>query len=191
MSAAAKEPGVGYSLKITDPAFSRYLKKTGRYFTVITLILAVLSIVGFFIYGEIGTGMSNPGSIIIGILLGIFFLAIAFFNFLGRQMSKTWDGTVEDKKIKRRTQDHETGSSYLVYFIYVRSDSGKKHKVKVTGEALYDYYKIGDRVRHHAKLKTLEKYDKRGAEHLPCNACGSFNSIANDYCFQCKCPLLK
>ncbi len=191
MSAAAKGPGIGYSLKITDPAFFRYLKKTGRYFTVGALLLAVLSIVGFYIYGEIGSGMSNPGSIIIGILFGIFFLAIAFFQFLGRQMSKTWDGTVEDKKIKRRNEHHEGGSSYLVYFIYVRSDSGRKHRVKVTGEALYDYYKIGDRVRHHAGLKTLEKYDKRGSQHLPCNACGSFNSIANDYCFQCKCPLLK
>ncbi|HNW03847.1 MAG TPA: hypothetical protein PKI76_00485 [Oscillospiraceae bacterium] len=46
-------------------------------------------------------------------------------------------------------------------------------------------------MRHHAGLSTLEKYDKTGDRFIPCNACGTLCDIQEDYCFRCKCPLLK
>jgi len=57
--------------------------------------------------------------------------------------------------------------------------------------SFYNYYRIGERVRHHAGLNSYEKFDKSSETHLFCNACGTLCDINDDYCFRCKCPLLK
>ena len=56
---------------------------------------------------------------------------------------------------------------------------------------LYNYFAIGDRVRHHAGLNSYEKYDKTGDAFIPCNACGTLCDMSDEICFRCKCPLLK
>ena len=58
-------------------------------------------------------------------------------------------------------------------------------------DTLYNYFNIGDRVRHHAGLNSYEKYDKTGDAFIPCNACGTLCDISEYTCFRCKCPLLK
>ena len=55
----------------------------------------------------------------------------------------------------------------------------------------YNYYKIGDKVRHHGGINTFEKYDKTGDTIIFCNACATLCDIDDDVCFRCKCPLLK
>ena len=52
-------------------------------------------------------------------------------------------------------------------------------------------YQIGDRVRYHGGINSYEKYDKTGDKIIPCNACGTLCDIHEDYCYRCKCPLLK
>ncbi len=120
-------------------------------------------------------------------------MLIALFQVRGRKRSTTWDGTVEDKKIKKKTETiQDTSTDYLEYSVIIRSDQGKKYAIKNRDCAiLYNYYQIGDRVRHHAGLKSYEKYDKSGDAFIPCNACGTLCDISEDTCFRCKCPLLK
>lgn len=73
-----------------------------------------------------------------------------------------------------------------------RQRPGKKHVIKTRdNDTLYNYYSIGDRVRHHAGLKCYEKHDKTGDKFIPCAACATFCDISGDRCFRCKCPLLK
>lgn len=188
----------GFSPRISDPAFAKYVKNSNRWAAIFSMILAVAAVIGFYIYGEVGSEMDNPGSLYIGFGIGGMFLVIALFQILGRKRSKTWDGTVEDKKIKKKTKRHDYGDDnvqyedYLEYSVMIRSDQGKRHTIKSNdNDTLYNYYKIGDRVRHHAGLNSLEKYDKTGDKFIPCNACGTLCDISEESCFRCKCPLLK
>lgn len=107
-------------------------------------------------------------------------------------------GTVEDKRIKKKTRRQDYGNNdfhyedYPEYSIIIRSDRGKRHAIRSTDDdTLYNYYKIGNRVRHHAGLNSFEKYDKTGDKIIFCNACGTLCDISQDICFRCKCPLLK
>ncbi len=183
----------GFSPRISDPAFARYVKNTNRWSAIVSTILAIAAVIGFYIAGEMGAeGMSNPGALFIGFGIGGMFLAIALFQIRGRKRSNTWDGTVEDKTIKKKTRhDQYTVEEYLEYSVIVRSDHGKKHVIRTRSNDLYSYFDIGDRVRHHAGLRSLEKYDKTGDKFIPCNACGTLCDIREDHCRHCKCPLLK
>lgn len=193
-------PGLrGFSPRISDPAFAKYIKNSNRWSTIFSLILAAAAVIGFYIAGETGAeGMSNPQSLYIGFGIGFMFLVIALFQILGRKRSETWDGTVENKKIQKKTKRQDIGNDniqyedYLEYSIIIRSDQGKRHTIKSQdSDTLYNYYQIGDRVRHHAGLNSYEKYDKSGDKFIPCNACGTLCDITDDTCFRCNCPLLK
>jgi len=128
------------------------------------------------------------------------FLLIALFTIIGRKRSRTWDGIVVDKKItkKRKKRSRDGGSDdyyyadYLEYLVLIRGDDGKNHRIiDEDDDTRYNYYGIGDRVRHHGGLNSYEKYDKSGDSIIFCNACATLCNINDDYCFRCKCPLLK
>lgn len=188
---------IGFSSKINDPAFSKYIKNTNRWSAIFSVIIAVAAIIGFYIYGETSSEMENPQALYIGFGIGGMFLLIALFTIIGRKKSTTWDGTVVDKKIekKRRSQssgDNHYWENYTLFTVFLRSDNGKKHRISVENDnTIYNYYQIGDRVRHHKGLNSYEKYDKSRDSIIFCNACASLNNIQDDFCFRCKCPLLK
>ena len=194
-SRGAPPPAVlrGFSPRISDPAFEKYIKNSNRWSAIVSIILAVAAVIGFYIAGEMGAeGMSNPGSLFVGLGIGGMFLVIALFQIRGRKRGGTWDGTVEDKTVKKKTrQDEYSVEEYLEYSVIVRGDHGKRHVIKTRSGDLYNYFTVGDRVRHHAGLNTLEKYDKTGDKFIPCNACGTLCDINEEACFRCKCPLLK
>lgn len=189
----------GFSSRINDPAFAKYVKNTNRWAAIFTMILAIAAVAGFYIAGEAGVdNMENPESLYIGFAIGGMFIVIALFQILGRKRSTTWDGKVEDKNVKKKTERRTYGNDevryedYLEYSVVIRGDSGKTHVIRAKNDdTLYNYYRIGDRVRHHAGLKSFEKYDKTGDRFIPCNACATLCDINDDYCFRCKCPLLK
>lgn len=186
--------GLGFSSRINDPLFQQYIKSSNRWAIWFSLFLALLAVVGFYIAGEMGLEkMKNPQSLFIGIFLALLFTGIAFAQIIKKKRSKTWDGIVVDKKIKKKTRhDQDTVETYLEYRVIIRQDNGKKHVLKnLRSDLLYHYYNIGDRVRHHAGLNSIEKYDKSKDRYIPCNACGSISDINEDYCSKCKCPLLK
>ncbi|MEA4816423.1 MAG: zinc ribbon domain-containing protein [Lachnospiraceae bacterium] len=197
---AGKTGKIGYSSKVNDPAFAAYLKNSNRWSAIFSVIIAVIAVVGFFIAGEMGVeDMENPQALFIGFGIGSMFLLIAFFQILGRNHSKTWDGSVIDKTIKKKTRQQRTGDddyyteNYTEYTVFIREDSnGKIHRLSFNDDdTVYNYYQIGDHVRHHAGLKSYEKYDKSKDSIIFCNACGTLCSINDDICFRCKCPLLK
>lgn len=189
---------IGYSSKINDPAFAKYLKNTNKWSLYFSFILAVIAIAGFFIYGETSSEMDNPEALYIGLFIGGMFIMIALFQIMNRKKSKTWDGIVVDKKIenKRRkrntTDDDYYWEEYTVFTVFIRSDSGKMHEIRVENDdTVFNYYQIGNRVRHHGGLNSYEKYDKSKDTIIFCNACASLNDINDDYCHRCNVPLLK
>ena len=91
---AATGVKAGYSERISDPAFARYLKNTSRWSSLFSLILAVAAVAGFYIYGETSPEMDNPEALYIGLGIGGMFLLIALYSIIARKRSKTWDGVV-------------------------------------------------------------------------------------------------
>lgn len=186
---------VGFSHKINDPALTKYVRSSNRWAAYFSLGLAFFAVVGFYIYGETSSEMNNPEAFYIGLGIGGMFMLIALFQIVGRNKSTTWDGTVVDKRIKKKRKHdkyEDNWRDYLEYKVLIKGDNGKKHDITVADDdTIYNYYKIGDRVRHHKGLNTYEKQDKNGDTIIFCNACASLNDIKEDYCFRCKCPLLK
>lgn len=191
---------LGYSPRINDPAFAKYVKNANRYAGIFTGILAIIAFIGFTVYGETSSEMDNPQAMYIGMGIGGMFLTIALFTTLSKKRSKTWDGVVADKTIKNKRRKQSTGpdkndfywSDYVEYKVIIKEDGGKKHELTAEDDdTRYNYFQVGDKVRHHGKLNTYEKYDKTRDTVSFCNACASLNDIHDEACFRCKCPLLK
>lgn len=185
----------GFSSKISDPKFAKYIRDSNRWAKIFAIGLAVLAIIGSYINGEVSDNMENPDSLYAGFVIAAMFLSIGFYQVWARNRSKTWDGTVIDKKVYKRVKRLKNQSyrrTYLTYKVIIRSEAGKKKVISVqNNDELYNYFKVGDRVRHHKGLRTFEKYDKTGDTVIYCNACLSRNKMEDDHCFRCKCPLLK
>lgn len=189
-SSKAKSGLIEFSPKINDPAFARYVKHTNLWSAIFAGVLAVVAVIGFTVYGEIGSEMENPEAMFIGFVIGGMFLSIALLQILGRKRSKTWDGTVVDKEINYGRD--KNGRDYTEYVVVVEDERGKKYcSIVKNDDTRYNYFQIGDRVRHHAGLGTYEKYDKSQDRVIFCNACGDIWDIEEDVCSRCKCPLLK
>lgn len=189
---------LGYSSKINDPSFKRYLKATNRYSFYFSVALAIIAIVGFYIYGERSYEMDNPEALYIGIGIGAMFILIALFQILGRKKSKTWDGVVVKKEILDKERRVNTGNNdyyierYKVYNVVVYNERGKTVDIRTEDDnTVYNYYEVGDKVRHHGGLNSYEKYDKTNDAIIFCNVCGTLNDINDDSCHRCNCPLLK
>ncbi|MBN2793952.1 MAG: zinc ribbon domain-containing protein [Clostridia bacterium] len=191
---------MGYSNKISDPKFDKYIKNTNRWAIIFSFIIAIAAVVGFYIAGERSTEVTNPEALYIGFGIGGMFLVIVFGQVLMKKGSKTWDGVVVDKTATKKKKKVSTGSDnndfywkqYMEYIVVIRSEKGKKHKLRTEDDAtIYNYYNVGEKVRHHAGLNTFEKYDKTHDSIIFCNACATKCDITMDTCPRCKCPLLK
>lgn len=185
---------VGFSSKIHDPSFAKYQLNSIRWAFLFTSILAIIAIIGFPIYG-IKTGEIDwPNSLFYGIGIGGMFIVIAGLQTLKRKLDKTWDGVVIDKQSYRKRERSKNGHivTRMEYVIKIKKNTGgvKKHKW-VDTPGLFNYYNVGDQVRHHKGFFYYEKYDKSTDLQIICIACNSFNDITQKICNRCKCPLLK
>jgi len=188
---------VGYSSKIDNPAFEKYVKNSNKYASIFAAVLAFAAIVGFYIAGETSSDMNNPEALYIGFVIGSMFLLIAFFQVRSKNKSKTWDGEVINKEIKKKRNRRNSGDDsywqdYIEYIVSIKDENGKSHHISVDDDdTRYNYFVVGDKVRHHKGLNSYEKYDKSNDSIVFCNACASMNNITDEFCFRCKCPLLK
>jgi hypothetical protein len=189
---------IGFSERINDPAFASYLRQTTAWSFIFAGILAVVVIVGFFIYGETSSEMDNPQALYIGLGIGGMFLTIALLSTISRARVKQWDGVVIDKKIERKTRRNKDSDGqyhverYKLYTVVFKTDQGKiLEKGVEDDDTVFNYFEIGDQVRQHKGLGTLEKYDKSRDSIIFCNACSTLNDINDDKCYRCSCPLLK
>lgn len=185
---------IGFSSKISDPAFASYKKKSVAWAFIFAGILTVIAMIGFPIYGNMSGEIDWPESLFYGIGIGGMFIVIALLQTLKKGLDKTWDGVVEYKDaytIKERNRNKQT-HYHMIYILKIKKDSGgtKKHKWRdIPG--VYNYYNIGDKVRHHKGFSYYEKYDKSDDIQIMCAACMCFQDIDKDICPRCKCPILK
>ena len=188
---------LGYSDKINDPAFKSYVDKSKKTTSIVIIVLALLFVVGFYIFGEVSNMLGNPFALILGILLALVTLIVGLRQMRIYKKTESWDGVIVDKKIsdKKRTVGGGEDSyreKYKLYQIFVKDNYSKEYVIKAeNSDTLYNYYNIGDKVRYHAGLDTYEKYDKTQDDTVLCVACKTMNDINNDACSKCSSPLLK
>ncbi|MEJ5230254.1 MAG: hypothetical protein WHT65_09655 [Pseudothermotoga sp.] len=188
---------VGFSEKINDPAYEKYKKASAKWAYLFSLILAAIAIIAFPIYAQSTKEITLPQGFLYGLVIGGMFVLIAFFQNLKRKKDTTWDGVVLDKKDERRVENVRSGNrirqrDYMLYTLKVMRDDGKTftHKWR-DNSSIYDYYQVGERVRHHKGFPYYEKFDKSKDSKILCIACLTFNDIHDDFCKRCKVPLLK
>ncbi|MDD3721977.1 MAG: hypothetical protein PHW92_05760 [Lutibacter sp.] len=176
---------MAYSLKIHDPSFDTYLKNTKDYRFQFGFALAIIAIAGFYLYGEISDEMDNPEALYIGLGIGGMFFLIGIYSAFSAKKGPSWDGEIVEKEIVEK-------ENKAVFIVYIEDQKHKRHEIQSEDDAtLYNYYKIGEKVRYHGKLKTYEKYDKTGDDIIFCNACSFMHDIEEIMCKNCGCPLLK
>jgi len=187
---------IGFSDKINDPFFRKYIKNTNSYRKMFAIGLSIIITVAFFLYGQFSDEMDNPQALFIGLGIGIVYSLIAS-KLSAIKEEPSWEGTVIDKKKQRRRRRIKEANGYryedyIEYIVYFGGPSGQTHEVTIeNNDLLFDYYNIGDRIKFHGLLRTIEKYDKSKDEVIFCNACSDVNDIKDDYCHRCKAPLLK
>ena len=189
---------MGYSNRINDPAFAKYLADTKKYAKIFSLILASAAVLGFYLYGEFSYDMDNPEALYIGLGIGGMFIMIALITNRSQKSTKTWDGKVVDKLVEKKTRRRNAtdmdyhAREYLLYKVVIKSDFGDTRELTAENDdTVYNYYQIGDRVRYHGHLRTFEKYDKSKDSIIFCNACAFLNDMSDERCRACHCPLLK
>lgn len=185
----------GYSTKISSPLYDKYQKNANMYAFIFALVLAVIAMIGFPIYGVTSGEVPMPQALYYGAGIGGMFIVISFIQMILKGKDRTWDGVVIDKYAVKKTEydranDHHR--HFTEYGIKVRNMSGKVITNKTQDQpSFYQYYEIGDQVRHHKGLYMYEKYDKSRDTVILCNACMAFNDSKLEQCPRCKCPVLK
>lgn len=176
---------MAYSLKIHDPRFDKYLKNTKDYRYQFGFALAIIAIVGFYIYGEVSDEMDNSEALYVGLTIGGMFFLIGIYAAFSRKKENSWDGEVVEKEIIEKEKSTD-------FFVYIEDQKHQKHEIRSENDAtLYNYYKIGEKVRYHGKLRSYEKFDKSKDDIIFCNACAFMHEIDEHICRNCGCPLLK
>jgi len=188
----------GFSDKINDKAFKKYVKNSDLYSAVFSVVLAVAAVAGFSIYGWKSDEMDNPQAFYYGCIIGGMFLLIALAQIIRRRTRRDWDGVVIKKTAVNKTKKVSVGEDsyrrmrYTEYKVIFRDDRGRKHAFTVDNDdTRFNYYNVGERVRFHGRLGAYEKFDKSHDTFLFCAACSAMNPIERDTCEVCKCPLLK
>jgi len=185
---------VGWTSQHLDPAVIRRAEKNKKAAWAFTIFPTAAFPIGFSLAGFLMEDLPLNEAVIIGVGLGLLMLIIGIVR-ISKMKSGIWEGTVIDKKQKRKmdhSQDDNVVSHKTIYTIVVAEDNGKQHMLNYTDNAaLYNYFKIGDRVRCHLSFGTYEKFDKSQDNAIFCNVCGTINDISQDHCKSCRLPLFK
>ena len=118
-------------------------------------------------------------------VLAVMFFLIGLYAAFSRKKEATWDGEVVEKEIIEK----ENKTEFVVYF---EDQKHQRHEIRAENDATrYDYFRIGEKVRYHGKLRTYEKFDKSHDDIIFCNGCSFMHDIEEHVCRNCGCPLLK
>lgn len=180
-------PAPGFSDRINDPevlAALKLSKKKGRKFTFIFLLLPII---GFAIYGALGSEIDVGQGLIYGGIVSVIMLVLMVYNSIKERAGNGYDATVIDKYTRTVTSDDDEEDESITV---VRTTRGKKIKLK--DDSAWDYLPMGAQFRYHPNFAfPYELYDKSRARKLYCPACRKANPVEADRCERCNVPLIK
>ncbi len=189
--------GIGWSNNTDHPCFKEYLKNSRKYGLIWLIGISILVPGALILTGEIG--FDSEGIMVIGGVIGVFWIIGLLFLFKNRGDKTDWDGIVEYKKTFQKTRSRKDRQgrvyeeSYAEYIVYIRKESKGIFELKGEDNIQYDYFTIGDQVRYHGDkwLNYIEKYDKSLDTTIFCASCRDIRDIRDNYCERCGSILLK
>jgi len=193
---------MAYSEKINSVKYKRY--RFLRRFLPIIVTGATVSVLTVCI--SLRWNITEPRAISVIIASAI----ISFFASGGKRcFDRSYDGVVTDKRLRRvTTLEGKRGVDADRYILIVTESNGNIHESAIVesvdqadranaGEVYsrkadaIEYYRRGDKVRHHAGTKLYEKEDKSKDRRILCNGCLTLTDAACESCRACGLPLLK
>ena len=195
---------MAYSEKINTPEYKAYRTRKRILPPVITL-----SGTAAFTVAVAATGKLNSPRA--AILIAAVFALLFALTKAKRVFDRGYDGTVTDKRLRRVTiirPGMRSAQPADRYMLFVTDDKGRVHRTDVVetvedteranaGDlfqrkgAAVEYFRRGDRVRHHAGLKMYEKEDKSSDRGILCCGCLVITDKSAEKCRGCGLPLLK
>ena len=191
-SAYSGEPA-GYSTLIDSEEVLAALKKNKRASVVAAVVIVLLPILGFLIYGAVSDKLDIGRAALYGAIVSGIFAFSSLIVAIRKKLEKPFEGTVVDKKRSFRGGDSQArgGKSRTKYTVRVECEDGKRRKKEVNIQ-VFDYLEIGDRVRYLPQFpQPFEKYDKRPDGAVICMFCGRMNPLTDSTCSFCHKPLIK
>lgn len=189
----------GYSNRAFDQSFREDMKKqvNKNFGTLVKtmviiyiMIVLIMSVVCIVTKNEFGIVL-GASAVVLVIMLLIFFYQL--FKFIGNKskFDKGYAEGVVEKNMKY-TRDREGKTSKDEYLIVIRTNDGKKIKIK--GDAarpFYPHLDKGDKVRcHYGFVCPIEIFEKSKPNVNICVFCGQANAVSADTCQSCKKPML-
>ena len=183
---------VGWSTRYKDPEIIAVIKKKNKAVISYAWALVLVFPIGFLIAGLFIKTMPLAGGLIIGIVLGLLMVVINLV-YIKTRRNQIWEGVITEKYQKEKREDDDSDNDDDTdYVLVVEKTNGQKHHmIYHNKQEMYDYFKIGDRVRYYVGLSTYEKYDKSKDRIIYCNVCSAENPISNDRCKRCNNLLFK
>lgn len=182
------------------PELTRHLKKSRKIGKVAAVVMSIAPLIGFVLYAGLTGEMEMEEAMLVGSgVSGIFMIFSISFALKEKSRQSSWEGTVIDKKIEKRrekvTEYDETRMVMVAHQIMtIQREGGSKPEKQDFGgnEPVFNYYKVGDRVRHIPGTFHFEKYNKTGDDEVICVMCGGLYDMQQDTrCSLCRLPLLK
>ncbi len=190
----ADSEGKGFSQLIESEPVQLALKKQKRAVYIAYVVLILLPIVGFLLYGAFSASMDVGRALLIGLVISAIIALTVLGTLLKKKLTKPFVGEVADKKTTLRLSGsrHHSARPRKKYLIWFGCEDGKRRK-KVVSLAAYNYLQPGDKVRYLPQFhQPFEKYDKSNEEGtVLCMFCGRSDKIENDTCSFCRNPLIK
>lgn len=183
----------GYSRRLESEAVLEALKKQRKSTRIVGLVVIVLPLIGFGVYGAVSDAMELWQAMFAGVVISVIMAVSVLIVSLKKRLGKSFEGTLTRKKHVRRIHRSNDGyrNSRHDYILYITDAEGKRHK-KHTTPTIYNYLNEGDRLRYLPQFPLpFEKYDKSRDAEIPCLFCGRMNPIENDSCDYCRNPIIK
>ncbi len=183
----------GWSSRCDDPEILAAAQSNRKSAIGCAWALGLLFPMGFAIAGLFVKELALGEALIIGSGMGALMIVINLLR--ARSMKKpVWEGVVIERYQKdRHKYDRSDNVTYYTEFVLViQTTTGRKRRIaRDNDRKMYDYLKVGDRVRYHPAFDSYEKFDKSRDSIIYCNVCSMMNPISNDRCERCSNLLFK
>lgn len=183
----------GFSRIIDSEPVRKALDKQRKTVFLTSVILSVLPLIGFLIYGAVSDKMDIGNAVLTGLAVSAIFALTSIIVTVKKRLEKTFVGVVADKKHIHHisSSSRRGGRSRNEWKLIIDCEDGRRRRKKVA-HSTYDYLEVGDKVRYLPQFPhPFEKYDKSRDAAIPCLFCGVMNPAGNDACKVCKNPLIK
>lgn len=191
--AGLSRPAPGYSRKLESEAVLAALKKQRKSTRIVGLVVILLPLLAFGVYGTVSDGMELWQALFAGVVISVIMAITVLAVSLHKKLAKPFEGTLTRKKHTRRVHRDNAGfrQSRHDYILYITDADGKRHK-KHTAVTIFNYLNEGDRLRYLPQFPIpFEKYDKSRDAEIPCLFCGRMNPTEKDNCSFCHNPMIK